>query len=539
MTQPSKITVMSWAAAGLMLCALPASAQDEGSDAAPAHLGGHYKARSSDAAPPRRTGLRVILPRIGTRAESNRVDAAVPSVEGAVSIGGRGLSLGAVDKKASARSASGGGGGGGPISGGGGGGTSGGSSGTSPAPRPRVISLFRQPAVFSIASIAYAAPGPAVGGPRLIIWAMGSEAVSTPVTWSVSRYTGFAPAAPLFRRQIGPGDEPGTTALQAYGDEIGVFLAPEKAFRTGVIQPVVYEYNWDPETAPEPWQEPGAELSYSFELQVATASSAGGAVPYITAPVVLRDKTGGKSFWVNPAAFDLRGFGEERPWTDSCPTCTQMAMVSSKFASGTRYVKLGPGSSISQSSPWRGYRRFEYRVSADQVKAMASALGAAFSTDPKDYQLTHFNLNPEISFPEGAKGYLGTSFRKISISVIIEPEAPACEPKIGEFDSPNGCTATICYEDAACPAPGGYVAQGGGCYHKLTGKPQCSVAPIAPAPVPSCQPKIGEFDSPNGCTAFICYEDLTCSKPAGYESQGGGCYHKLTGKPRCGTAGGG
>ncbi|MDD5302235.1 MAG: hypothetical protein PHS14_03925 [Elusimicrobia bacterium] len=323
------------------------------------------------------------------------------------------------------------------------------------------------------------------------------------------------------------------------------------------------------------------------------------------------------------------------------PTCTQMAMASSKFASGTRYVKLGPGSSISQSSPWRGYRRFEYRVNADQVKAMARDLnlahGASFSTDPKDYQLVHFNLNPEIHFPEGAKGYLRTSFRKISISVIIPPKAPACrqktgqfdsgggctdgggtggdtggdtgggtggdtgggtgqtcQPKIGEFDSPNGCTASICYEDAACPAPGGYVAQGGGCYHKLTGKPQCGVAPIAPAPVPSCQPKIlnflctsylcyenstcpapggsipmgggcylkltdaarclstlitpppapsckpriGSFDSPNGCTAFICYEDLTCSKPAGYEPQGGGCYHKLTGKPRCGTAGG-
>jgi hypothetical protein len=42
------------------------------------------------------------------------------------------------------------------------------------------------------------------------------------------------------------------------------------------------------------------------------------------------------------------------------------------------------------------------------------------SEDPRDYQLVHFNVNPEVYAPEGSRGRLGLAMRDIRV-VLLAP----------------------------------------------------------------------------------------------------------------------
>ena len=44
------------------------------------------------------------------------------------------------------------------------------------------------------------------------------------------------------------------------------------------------------------------------------------------------------------------------------------------------------------------------------------------SEDPSDYQLTHFNVNPEVYAPSGSRGRLGLALRDIRV-VLLAPSA--------------------------------------------------------------------------------------------------------------------
>lgn len=78
---------------------------------------------------------------------------------------------------------------------------------------PRLF--FRQPANFNIDSLVYKPDPAAIPKHRahLVIWQMGPNALSTPVTWDAGRYTGFTPPSPLKARQRGPEDRPGSTVV--------------------------------------------------------------------------------------------------------------------------------------------------------------------------------------------------------------------------------------------------------------------------------------------------------------------------------------
>ena len=45
------------------------------------------------------------------------------------------------------------------------------------------------------------------------------------------------------------------------------------------------------------------------------------------------------------------------------------------------------------------------------------------SEDPRDYQLTHFNVNPEVYAPEGSRGCLGLAIRDVRV-LLLAPTSP-------------------------------------------------------------------------------------------------------------------
>ena len=43
---------------------------------------------------------------------------------------------------------------------------------------------------------------------------------------------------------------------------------------------------------------------------------------------------------------------------------------------------------------------------------------APASENPRDYQLIHFNLNPEVFAPKGSRGRLGLALRNIRVELV-------------------------------------------------------------------------------------------------------------------------
>ena len=85
-TLRGNIAAISRLAAALMLCALPALAQEEDSEAAPAQQGGHYEVRQEDGEPEDKEGSSI---------SAETEEASNPSADGAQALKGAGLSGGA------------------------------------------------------------------------------------------------------------------------------------------------------------------------------------------------------------------------------------------------------------------------------------------------------------------------------------------------------------------------------------------------------------------------------------------------------------
>jgi len=74
--------------------------------------------------------------------------------------------------------------------------------------------------------------------------------------------------------------------------------------------------------------------------------------------------------------------------------------------------------------PFADYRHIEVRVTAPELRAAIASMKKAMpklapaSEDPRDYQLIHFNLNPEVFAPQGSRGQLGLSLRGIRVELL-------------------------------------------------------------------------------------------------------------------------
>jgi hypothetical protein len=74
--------------------------------------------------------------------------------------------------------------------------------------------------------------------------------------------------------------------------------------------------------------------------------------------------------------------------------------------------------------PFADYRHIEVRVTAPQLRAALLAMKKAMpklataSEDPRDYQLIHFNINPEVFAPQGSRGQLGLALRNVRVELF-------------------------------------------------------------------------------------------------------------------------
>jgi len=255
--------------------------------------------------------------------------------------------------------------------------------------------------------------------------AMGAQAGSATVTWNVGQYTGFS-ASSAYQR--GPINNPGATAVQALDNVVGIWINSGSVPYSGRVIPITPAYWWPPSAGPQPWVIPGAELSFSFELQAPYAARQGAGQVYADAYFLFQDSAG-NSFWYGAHVFDLRP-----PFTGALlflDPVTELPVLSSSLLSGSSYLHLGPGSNAFQQQTWTGYRYFDFRISRTEFENALNRVREdypSYSNDPADYRIAHINFNPEVA-PRGntggaGEGQIGMSVRYIQVARYQNLNAP-------------------------------------------------------------------------------------------------------------------
>lgn len=161
------------------------------------------------------------------------------------------------------------------------------------------------------------------------------------------------------------------------------------------------------------------------EFVTAPASSVGPMRPIHT-NFLFRDTRSQRQFWLAATLFDPRGATRfpDTVHVDNWEGGTHLPILFSALNRNSRWLHPGPGSSLFTDTPFDHYRRMIVRVGPGELRAAIAAMRraipalAAASEDPRDYQLIHFNINPEVSAPRASRGRLGLSLRDIRVELL-------------------------------------------------------------------------------------------------------------------------
>jgi hypothetical protein len=259
---------------------------------------------------------------------------------------------------------------------------------------------------------------------------MGKVAGIAALAWDVGRYTGFrpAPGESLALYQRGPRQSTEGTAVQVRGREIGIWIdsdhpRPER----GALLPVCPGYWWwNRSRAPWPFRQTDRELSFSFDLKVPTAERQGKAEVYICAHFLFGDQRSKRQFWFGASLFDLRS--EDRfpdiVHVDNWEGGTGLPILFCALNRRSAWLHPGPNSAHFADRTFNEYRRFDFRVGPTELRVAIAAMKkrlprlAEVSDEPSDYQLLHFNVNPEVYAPDGSRGRLGLALRDIRVLLL-------------------------------------------------------------------------------------------------------------------------
>jgi hypothetical protein len=293
------------------------------------------------------------------------------------------------------------------------------------------ISLFRQPEI-SLPEVDSCVIGAVEPQSERFLVRLGNYGPTAPLVlqaWDAGRFTKLQVPAGC---QRGLSSEPDTTAVQVHGREIGIWIDsdhPRPAL--GALLPITPAYWWQElSRAPLPFndsnREPNRELAIAFDLKVPTAGREGAAEVYVTTNFLFRDTRSKQAFWLAATLFDPRGEARfpDTVHMDTWEAGTQLPILFSALNTKSRWLHPGPRSSLFTDQPFADYRTFEVRVSAAELQAALGAMRnarpslAAVSADPRDYQLTHFNINPEVFAPEGSRGRLGMAIRDVRVDLL-------------------------------------------------------------------------------------------------------------------------
>jgi hypothetical protein len=254
---------------------------------------------------------------------------------------------------------------------------------------------------------------------------LGNYGKTTPIisqAWAASAFTGLK-TQPGFQFGISP--DANTTAVQLHGHEIGIWIDsdhPRPAL--GSLLPITPAYWWwDISRAPMPFKEADRELSMSFDLKVPTATQTGKAVPYTTLNFLFRDSRSQQQLWLAASLFDPRGEATlpDTVHVDGWEGGSQLPILYPALNRQGQWLHPGPGSALFTDKPFADYRHIDVRFTTLKLRAALLAMKkaipklAAASEDPRDYQLIHFNINPEVYAPQGSCGQLGLALRNVRV----------------------------------------------------------------------------------------------------------------------------
>ena len=293
---------------------------------------------------------------------------------------------------------------------------------------PRSITIFRQPELNDTKAAEACVIGEVHPSSDTFYVRIGNYGKTTPIvlqTWDAGAFTGLKAPAGF---QFGPLAAENSTAVQVHGREIGIWIDsdhPRPAL--GSLLPITPAYWWwDMSRAPTPFKDTDRELSMSFDLKVPTATQTGKAVPYITMNFLLRDSRSQQQLWLAATLFDPRGEVTlpDTVHVDNWEGGTQLPILYSALNHQSQWLHPGPSSALFTDKAFADYRRIEVRVTAPELRAALLAMKKAMpklapaSEDPRDYQLIHFNINPEVYALEGSRGQLGLALRDVRVELF-------------------------------------------------------------------------------------------------------------------------
>lgn len=261
---------------------------------------------------------------------------------------------------------------------------------------------------------------PSSGAFHMILWQPNpnrSDGMLVPTSWRAGDKTGFYPSEPVAGHQSAFRDVPGSSVMQIDGDTVGAYInsADLREGSNGYKMMMTPETSIGPEAQVHPFTQSGRAMLVSLELQVPTAVDAhdAGSRTYVSVDLLFVDSSRGTKISYGCNLFFNGHPHRELGGHIRLDEPSHNMMVNSVVGMDNAWLVTLPGSAISQSAPWRGWKTFRFAITQQSFMAALSAYNQqapGVSTNPADYAFAKFHLNAELNYRTSA-AELGWSMR--------------------------------------------------------------------------------------------------------------------------------
>jgi hypothetical protein len=237
---------------------------------------------------------------------------------------------------------------------------------------------------------------------EMILWQANPNAPNgqlVPTTWDAGSQTGFAPTGLLTGAQLAFQNKAGSSTAQMEGGVVGAYLnsANLPGSPTSQKMMITPQFIWEAGSEAVPFASSNSTLNASMDLQIPTAL---GDLTYVTADLLFKDPNGvrisfGVKIFSNGMTVPVVGTGYNAPGNSY--------MLNSPLEPNQLYLTLASGSAEWSSTPWLGWRHYQWSISQAQFAAGLQFLVAQYPgkitiTDPTQYVLAEVHLNAEFQF---------------------------------------------------------------------------------------------------------------------------------------------
>jgi hypothetical protein len=280
---------------------------------------------------------------------------------------------------------------------------------------------------YSVPTAEHRPPTPGVF--HILLWQPNPnrpDGTLVPTDWKAGDKTGFYPSSPLDRHQAGFRNAPGSTTLQIDGDTVGAYIKSADLPQGSHLFKMMMtpEMSVPPTAQVQPFAQSGRVIVVSLDLQVPTAvdEHRDGSETYVGADLLFIDRGKGTRI-----SYGCNLFFNGHPHREAgghirIDEDSQNMMVNSVVGLDNEWLVTLPGSAVSQSEPWTGWKTFRFAISEknfiDALNAYNQRVaGAQVSLQPGDYSFAKFHLNAEMHF-KSSPTELGWSMRRAKIEVL-------------------------------------------------------------------------------------------------------------------------